>query len=135
MSRFSSNHHVLAMLVILFRMLIVVSWLPAVIVADGTNAKVFEPKIDESSKSELFEIAHEIAVLAPSQFPKPTRKVKDPDVVPIVEPTFGQHRPDQDVVMVRMNGGLSVACGLRGRTCDVKQPPRLFRKSNCSFDV
>ena len=87
------------MLSILSILFVVGSWLPAIIVADGTSA--FEPKIDESSKSELFEIAHEIAVLAPSQFPKPTRKVKDPDVVPIVEPTFGQHRPEQDVVMVR----------------------------------
>lgn len=73
------------------------SWLP-VVVADGT---AFQPKIDETSKSELFEIAHEIAVLAPSQFPKPTRKLNDTNVVPVVEPTFGKHRPEQDVVMVR----------------------------------
>ncbi len=61
----------------------------------------FQPKIDLSSQSELFEIAHKIQVLAPSHFPKPTRMLND-TAVPVVEPTFGQHRADQDVVMVRL---------------------------------
>lgn len=60
----------------------------------------FEPRIDTSSQSELFEVAHEIEVLAPSHFPKPTRKYNNSAVVPVVEPTFGTHRPDQDAVLV-----------------------------------
>jgi hypothetical protein len=64
------------------------------------SGKDFEPKIDSSSKSELFEIAHEIEVLAPSHFPKPTRMYNNSAVVPVVEPTFGKHRQEQDVVMV-----------------------------------
>jgi hypothetical protein len=69
----------------------------------GVSANDFQPKLDSSSKSELFEIAHEIEVLAPSHFPKPTRKYNNSVVIPIVEPTFGQHRREQDVVMVREN--------------------------------
>lgn len=65
------------------------------------SAKDFQPKLDSSSKSELFEIAHEIEVLAPSHFPKPTRKYNNSVVIPVVEPTFGRHRREQDVVMVR----------------------------------
>lgn len=68
------------------------------------SAKDFEPKIDLSSKSELFEIAHEIEVLAPSHFPKPTRSLNDTSVVPVVQPTFGKHRADQDVVMAYAEG-------------------------------
>lgn len=64
------------------------------------TAKDFQPRINTSSKSELFEIAHEIKVLAPSHFPKPTRMLND-TAVPVVEPAFGKHRADQDVVMVR----------------------------------
>ena len=66
----------------------------------GVSANDFQPKLDSSSKSELFEIAHEIEVLAPSHFPKPTRKYNNSVVIPVVEPTFGQHRREQDVVMV-----------------------------------
>ena len=59
----------------------------------------FQPRLDYSSQAELFEVAREIEVLAPSHFPKPTRMLND-TAVPIVEPTFGKHRADQDVVMV-----------------------------------
>jgi len=65
----------------------------------------WKPKIDmNSSKSELFEIAHEIAVNAPSAFPKPTYLINDPDVQVVVEPDIGQHRPDKDVVMAYAEG-------------------------------
>jgi hypothetical protein len=65
----------------------------------------FSPKIDiENSSSDLFEIAHEIEVSAPSQFPKPTWLLDDPDVVVVAEPAFGKHRPDQDVVMAYAEG-------------------------------
>jgi hypothetical protein len=64
----------------------------------------WKPIIDDSSSSELFEIAHEIEVLAPSHFPKPTRLLNDSHVEVVVDPTFGIHRPDQDVVMAYAEG-------------------------------
>ena len=65
----------------------------------------WKPKIDmDHSQSELFEIAHEIAVNAPSAFPKPTYLINDPDVEVVVEPNIGQHRPDKDVVMAYAEG-------------------------------
>ncbi|KAG7360176.1 hypothetical protein IV203_035275 [Nitzschia inconspicua] len=65
----------------------------------------FYPKIDmDTSSSELFEIAHEIEVSAPSQFPKPTWMLEDPNVVVVAEPAFGKHRPDKDVVMAYAEG-------------------------------
>jgi len=83
------------------------TWNPSTSSSTSTTTLVwaanedFHPKIDSSSQSELFEIAHEIEVLSPTHFPKPTYKYNNSAVVPIVEPTFGIHRPDQDVVMVR----------------------------------
>lgn len=65
-----------------------------------SRSKEWKPKIDDRSASELFEIAHEIEVSAPSQFPKPTRLLNDTTAEIIVEPSFGKHRPDKDVVMV-----------------------------------
>lgn len=59
----------------------------------------------EKSSSELFEIAHEIEVNAPSVFPKPTFPFNDDgNVVVVVEPTIGQHRPEEDVVMAYAEG-------------------------------
>ena len=56
-------------------------------------AEEWKPKINmESSASELFEIAHEIAVNAPSAFPKPTFPFGDPNVEVVVEPEIGKHR-------------------------------------------
>lgn len=37
-------------------------------------------------------------VIGPSSFPKPSAKAH-PDAMPAFQPTFGQHRPDQDAVM------------------------------------
>lgn len=37
-------------------------------------------------------------VIGPSSFPKPSAKAH-PDAIPAFQPTFGQHRPDQDAVM------------------------------------
>jgi hypothetical protein len=70
----------------------------------NANDEEWKPIIDDSSSSELFEIAHEIEVLAPSHFPKPTSLLNDSHVEVIVEPTFGTHRPDQDVVMAYAEG-------------------------------
>ena len=64
----------------------------------------WKPRIDESSTSELFEISEELRVIGPSQFPKPTRPLNDPDVVVVAEPAFGTHRPSQDVVMAYAEG-------------------------------
>jgi hypothetical protein len=69
-----------------------------------TASSDWKPKIDESSSSELFSIVPDIEVLAPTQFPKPTRLLNDTSVVTIVEPTFGQHRPENDVVMAYAEG-------------------------------
>jgi len=68
------------------------------------TAAEWTPRIDEASSSELFEIAHEIEVVAPSHFPKPTRLFNDSSVVVVAEPSIGQHRPDQDVVMAYAEG-------------------------------
>lgn len=40
---------------------------------------------------------------SPSQFPKPTRKIDD-RAVPIVQPTFGRHRSNQDAVLAYAEG-------------------------------
>jgi hypothetical protein len=82
--------------------LLVMVGFPALVLSADTP---FQPKIDmDSSSSELFEIASEIQVLPPSEFPKPTWLLHDPDVVVIAEPAFGEHRPDQDVVMAYAEG-------------------------------
>mmetsp|Transcript_44010 Transcript_44010/g.106710 ORF Transcript_44010/g.106710 Transcript_44010/m.106710 type:complete len:452 (-) Transcript_44010:181-1536(-) len=72
------------------------------LVVEGKGA--FEPVIKEDSSSELFEIAHEIAVSPPTYFPKPTWLLNDPDAVVVAEPTIGKHRPEQDVVMAYAEG-------------------------------
>ena len=46
---------------------------------------------------EMFQVS-DFAVIGPSSFPKPSSKLH-PNAVPLLKPTFGQHRPDQDVVM------------------------------------
>jgi hypothetical protein len=75
-----------------------------VLLAVPTMSQEWQPKIVESSSSELFEIAHEIEVSAPSQFPKPTKIFNDSSVVVVAEPAFGKHRADQDVVMAYAEG-------------------------------
>lgn len=74
------------------------------VIVSAKEAQVWKPRIDDSSSSELFEIAHEIEVVAPSQFPKPTWLLHDPDVVVVAEPTIGKHRPEKDVVMAYAEG-------------------------------
>mmetsp|Transcript_6845 Transcript_6845/g.19833 ORF Transcript_6845/g.19833 Transcript_6845/m.19833 type:complete len:436 (-) Transcript_6845:344-1651(-) len=65
----------------------------------------WKPRIAmEESQSDLFEIAHEIEVKAPSFFAKPTYPLNDPNVEVVVEPEIGRHRPDQDVVMAYAEG-------------------------------
>jgi len=60
-------------------------------------------RMDESA-SNLFEIAHKIAVNGPTVFPKPTFPLNDSDAVVVVEPDIGVHRPDADVVMAYAEG-------------------------------
>ena len=67
------------------------------------KTKEFKPKIVETSTSELFSVAEEVRVLSPSHFPKPTRLLNDTADV-IVEPTFGVHRYNEDVVMAYAEG-------------------------------
>lgn len=64
----------------------------------------WKPRIDDTSKSELFEIVKEIQVLGPSSFPEPTRLFNNSKVDVIVKPAFGEHRPEQDVVMAYAEG-------------------------------
>jgi hypothetical protein len=59
--------------------------------------------VDNHSVSELFEPSATIAVNGPSHFPKPTRKIDDNATI-IVEPTFGTHRPNEDVIMAYAEG-------------------------------
>ena len=83
----------------MFKLILMSSiWIQSTVVGE------FNPLIDESSASELFEIVPEIEVLAPTRFPKPTRLLNDSKVEIVVEPTFGQHRPDADVVMAYAEG-------------------------------
>jgi hypothetical protein len=67
----------------------------------------------------------DFTVIGPSSFPKPSAKLH-PDAVPLLKPTFGQHRPDQDVVMAfaaeyGLNTYLSFVTSLRntGFTGDI----------------
>jgi hypothetical protein len=59
--------------------------------------------VKETSDSQLFEPSTKISVSSPSHFPKPTRKIDD-KAVPILEPTFGRHRSDQDAVFAYSEG-------------------------------
>eukprot|EP00980_Cylindrotheca_fusiformis_P008284 scaffold1736_cov127-Cylindrotheca_fusiformis.AAC.98 len=43
-------------------------------------------------------------MVPPTQFPKPTYMLKDPSAVVVAEPTIGDHRPEQDVVMAYAEG-------------------------------
>ena len=100
---FISNHSVAATMNILLLLSLALSLVvPSTVFAKEDKWK---PKIDmDKSQSELFEIAHEIAVNSPSAFPKPTFLLNDPEAVVVVEPTIGKHRPDQDVVMAYAEG-------------------------------
>jgi len=46
---------------------------------------------------EMFQVS-DFTVIGPSAWPKPSAKLH-PDATPLLKPTFGSHRPDQDVVM------------------------------------
>lgn len=54
--------------------------------------------------AELFQPAEEVFVLGPSSFPKPTDKLEEHGAVPIVQPTLGKHRADQDAVFAYAEG-------------------------------
>lgn len=72
-------------------------------IVDGQEKIKWKPVVKETSDAELFEPSAEIRVSSPSHFPKPTRKIDD-KAVPIVEPTFGRHRSNKDVVMAYAEG-------------------------------
>jgi hypothetical protein len=67
--------------------------------ADG-NTEDFQKKLD--SHLALFQHSKEVQVLGPSSFPKPSNYHKThptDDIVINLQPVFGKHRRDQDVVM------------------------------------
>jgi len=74
--------------------------------AQEDNGEDWQPRIDERSRSELFNVVESIRVQGPSHFPKPSRLVdpSDKTIEVVVEPAFGEHRPDQDVVMAYAEG-------------------------------
>jgi len=97
---FSNNSSAAAIAMYLLLLLLQVMVAPPIV-----SAEDWKPKVDmDHSQSDLFEIAHEVAVSSPSAFPKPTFPLNDPNVVVVVEPEIGKHRPDQDVVMAYAEG-------------------------------
>jgi hypothetical protein len=114
---------------------VVVATLAVLSKAQEGNNENWKPRIDDTSKSELFEIVKEIQVLGPTSFPEPTRLFNSSKVEVIVKPAFGEHRPEQDVVMVSEQGAFSnkVAVGRRTRRINsqltnVRLYLRLMRK-------
>jgi hypothetical protein len=55
------------------------------------------------SSTSLWEPAQNYQVVGPSVFPKPTRLISN-YAVPILKPTFGQHRPEKDAVFAYAEG-------------------------------
>lgn len=91
----------------MIRLLLSILCMAPTVLAENTNLadEDWKPLVKmDKSQSNLFEIAHEIAVQAPSIFPKPTYPIGDPTVQVIVEPDIGKHRPDVDVVMAYAEG-------------------------------
>jgi len=77
----------------------------------------WKPKRNDESQSGLFQPSRIVKVSGPSQFPKPIQMVSIPknvtttvaddetiEVVPILEPAFGRHRPDRDAVFAYAEG-------------------------------
>ena len=73
------------------------------LLASVVSSKEWKAAVKETFDAALFEPCDEIKVSSPSHFPKPTRKIDD-QAVPIVEPTFGVHRPEQDAVLAYAEG-------------------------------
>jgi len=63
----------------------------------------FKPFIKEESQAELFEPSDAVTVNSASHFPKPTRKLGSNATI-IVEPTFGEHRPEADAILAYAEG-------------------------------
>ena len=63
----------------------------------------FKPIIKEESQAELFEPSDAVTVNSASHFPKPTRKLGSNATI-IVEPTFGEHRPEADAILAYAEG-------------------------------
>ena len=66
-------------------------------------AEEWKAAVKETSDAALFEPSNIVNVNSASHFPKPTRAIDDSACV-IVEPTFGQHRPEADAVMAYAEG-------------------------------
>lgn len=85
-------------LLILFSLLLILTG----VTSNNDNAMEDE----DGMSSNLFTPPPEIKVLAPSQFPKPTHLITEgpPGVTVVVEPVFGQHRPDKDAIFAYAEG-------------------------------
>lgn len=66
-------------------------------------ANEFQAIVREESASALFDPPAQLKVLGPSHFPPPTLKIGE-DVQILLEPVFGQHRPEQDAVIAYAEG-------------------------------
>jgi hypothetical protein len=68
--------------------------------AEARRRRLSEEKTNEDEVRKVLEMFEhsDFTVIGPSSFPKPSAKAH-PDAVPAFQPTFGQHRPDQDAVM------------------------------------
>ena len=63
----------------------------------------FKPVVRHESEADLFAPPPALKVWAPTHFPPPTLKI-GPDVQILLEPSFGQHRPDQNAVFAYAEG-------------------------------
>mmetsp|Transcript_10056 Transcript_10056/g.14113 ORF Transcript_10056/g.14113 Transcript_10056/m.14113 type:complete len:462 (+) Transcript_10056:19-1404(+) len=75
------------------------------VVRDCHSAEAVPTEKEEASSSSLlFEPSKDIQVLGPSNFPKPSWKTGFREAKVVLEPHFGTHRPDADVVMAYAEG-------------------------------
>lgn len=63
-----------------------------------------QPADEHRAEAALFEPAQDVFVLGPSSFPKPTDLLEPYGAVPIVQPTYGTHRPQVDAVFAYAEG-------------------------------
>ena len=81
-------------------------------VVGASEQSTFQAIKREESSSNLFEPPPSLKVWGPSHFPKPTHKIatetksgnEEGDVQILLEPLFGEHRPDQDAVIAYAEG-------------------------------
>jgi hypothetical protein len=71
--------------------------------SSSTNEGSWEPVKHNRSQAHLFEPSDKVRVIAPSQFPKPTRMLGD-NVTVVVQPSFGSHRSNQNAIFAYAEG-------------------------------